>query len=142
MQYIEAPEDKKAKFKSVFLAGGITNCPNWQMEIIEKLKDEEITVFNPRRKDFSKDNKEQIEWEYKKLREADLISFWFSRGSLNPIALFELGSAMERKELIIGIDREYPRREDVEIQVFLRRPEIEIVYSLEELLKNIIKTIR
>jgi len=138
MQYVEAPSQEKPKFKSVFLGGGITNCPDWQTYIVDKLKKEEITVFNPRRKNFPIDDKnaslQQIEWEYHYLRLADINSFWFPKESLCPIVLFELGSALERdKPLAIGVDTKYARKIDVEIQTLLRRPELKIQYSLEYL---------
>ena len=43
---------------SVFLAGGITDCPDWQSEVIKYLRRYEINnkldlvVYNPRRKFF------------------------------------------------------------------------------------------
>ena len=37
MQYIEAINTENAKYKLVFLAGGISNCPDWQQEISLKL---------------------------------------------------------------------------------------------------------
>lgn len=39
---------------SVFLAGGITNCPQWQQEVIDRLQGYEIecTILNPRRANF------------------------------------------------------------------------------------------
>ncbi len=141
MQYIEAPVQEKAGFKSVFLAGGITNCPDWQKYVADKLAKYDITVFNPRRKKFPTAHEamqEQISWEYERLRTADIISFWFSSGSLNPIVLFELGAAMERNaNMVVGLNPDYERRMDVEIQVGLRKPKISIKYSLDELIKEI-----
>lgn len=66
MQYIEAPSGKKPLFKSIFLAGGISHCPDWQKYIAGKLNDLDITVFNPRRNVFPKEKKAiraQIRWE-------------------------------------------------------------------------------
>lgn len=141
MQYIEAPSEEKPKFKSVFLAGGITNCPDWQKEAAGKLKNFHITVFNPRRKVFPKGKsaaEKQIKWECKRLRAADLVSFWFSEGTVEPITLFELGSALERNiPIIIGVHPDYARREDIEIQSSLMKPNLKIVYSLGELVKKI-----
>ena len=37
-QIITAPSIELPKFTSVFLAGGITNCKEWQEEVIEKLE--------------------------------------------------------------------------------------------------------
>lgn len=147
MIYIEAldtwdPLDEDGLFmKTLFLAGGITNCPDWQKEFVGLLDSlwVNLVVFNPRRKNFPIDDpnasKEQITWEFKHFKEADMISFWFSRGSLNPIVLFELGKwlVQKKKPIFIGIDPEYKRKQDVEIQTFLEREDIEIVYSLDDL---------
>ncbi len=124
----------------LFLAGGITNCPDWQTELIERLKSIDIKavldVYNPRRKNFPIGDKnasrEQIQWEFDKLKTADIIVFWFSRGSLNPIVLYELGmwGNSRTTPIIIGIDKEYEREQDVIIQTALARPDTVILSSL------------
>ena len=128
----------------LFLAGGITNCPDWQAEIIELLKEEyDLTMYNPRRKNFPINDptasEQQITWEYNHLRDADIILFWFASGSLNPIVLYELGrwGNSSNKEIFVGCDPEYQRKQDVEIQTKLSRPNIEIVYSLEDLAEQV-----
>ena len=160
--YIEAPKEYKYKDKSfpyeewkksLFLAGGITNCPNWQQELVQLLKDVDLIIFNPRRDNFPIDDPnasyEQIKWEYNKFQVCKQILFWFSRGSLNPIVLFEYGrwSYMAKKfwqyqiKIFVGIDTEYKRKQDVEIQTKLLDPieqHLKIVYSLEDLAKQII----
>jgi len=146
MIYIEAPNYVDTDKRSLFLAGGISNCPNWQAEILSHLDNLDIAVFNPRRKNFSLEtgvNRQQIEWEHTYLRKASIISFWFCKETLCPITLYELGAwSMTNKPLIIGLDPEYGRREDVEIQTKLVRPEIQIVYSLKELLLQIYMSFR
>lgn len=156
MKYIEAPEKYYTGDVSLFLAGGITNCPDWQQEMRELLKDLDIVVFNPRRKDFPIGDPdaefEQIKWEFEFLDRADLILFWFSRGSLNPIVLFEYGkwlmntrsSATAYKPIFVGIDPEYKRKQDVEIQTSLENMHIysRIKYSLEDLANQIIEEFR
>ena len=129
---IEAPNEvysleNKGNIK-LFLAGGITGCPLWQNTMIDILKDiKGLTIYNPRRKNFPindpKAAEEQITWEYQHLEKADLISFWFSRGSLNPIVLYELGrwGNSSTKPIFIGIDPEYERARDVTIQTELSR---------------------
>ncbi len=128
----------------VFLAGGISNCPNWQDEVISQVLDiEGITVYNPRRKIYpAEDTKaveQQIGWEYKHLQEADVLIFWFSRGSLNPITLYELGrwAHSSDKPLIMGIDPEYLRKQDVMIQTELSRPDIMIYETFESFVEGI-----
>lgn len=147
MRYIECPDVYEGNEKSLFLAGGITNCPNWQLELVSLLKDEDITLLNPRRKNFpindSKAAEEQIKWEYKHLRKADAISFWFPKETLCPICLYELGTwSITSKPLFIGTHPEYQRKKDLEIQNRLVRPDIEITYDLESLSTQIKRWIR
>ena len=145
MRYIEAPKTytRRKNEKVIFLAGGITNCPDWQQDLVKLLDIPQIVILNPRRKNFPIGNPsvaiEQITWEFNSFQKADLISFWFSRGSLNPIVLFELGKwlVQNEKKIFIGIDTEYQRRQDVEIQTFLERKDVLLVYSLEALTKQI-----
>lgn len=150
---VEAPNEvyslKNNENIKLFLAGGITNCPDWQSVMIEKLKDiPNLTIYNPRRKNFpiedSNAAEAQITWEFNHLRDADIVLFWFSRGSLNPIVLFELGKMIGlNKKIIIGIDPEYERKRDVEIQSKLSIPDIRIEYSfegLERLVEEFIQT--
>ena len=155
MKYIEAPERYLTGELSIFLAGGITNCPDWQQEMVKLLKDLDIVVFNPRRKDFPigdpKAAYEQIKWEFEFLDRADMILFWFSRGSLNPIVLFEYGKWLMNtrnktnyKPIFVGIDPEYARKQDVHIQTELENIFIylRIKHSLEDLAKQIIGELR
>ena len=145
MKYIEAitlysQEDLGA---SIFLAGGITNCPDWQQDMVGLLSDTLYTLLNPRRKDFPigdpNEALEQIAWEHNALRDADEILFWFPDDTICPIVLYELGAwSMTQKPIYVGVHPEYQRRQDVEIQTNLVRPEIKIAYSLEELANQII----
>jgi len=145
-QVIEAPSSNflelKYSFQSLFLAGGITGCPDWQRDLIAILDDVYIVLLNPRRKDFPihdpSASMKQIKWEYDALRKADMISFWFPKETLCPIVLYELGAwSMTDKQIFIGVHPEYPRRQDVEIQTSLVRPEVEITYSLYDLANQI-----
>src|SRR3954464_2254024 len=96
MRYIEAPAEWDGYGPSVFLAGGITDCPDWQTEMVELLADTELNVLNPRRANFPiKDPgaaEAQISWEHRYLRRAGMISFWFPKETLCPIVLYELGA--------------------------------------------------
>lgn len=155
MIYIEAPNEFERIKKmvdnkltentySLFLAGGITNCPDWQKEIVELLEPTYLTVLNPRRENFPIHNPdaalEQITWEHYALRFAQEISFWFPKETLCPIVLYELGAwSMTKKKIYVGVHPEYERKQDVEIQISLVRPDVEIFYSLEELASNIQK---
>ena len=144
MKYIECPKEylPNNEEKSLFIAGGISNCRNWQRELVEEIVHEDVVLFNPRRKLFDINNPEieieQINWEHKYIGLAKAVSFWFSPETLCPITLYELGKvSMMDKKLFIGIDEKYSRKRDLKIQTGLIRPEVEIVYSLEDLSRQI-----
>lgn len=143
MNYLESPEnlERTLGYKSVFLAGGITNCPDWQQEMVKLLSDTDLILLNPRRQDFPIHDplaaNAQIKWEHRHLRIADAILFWFPCETLCPIVLYELGAwSVSDKPIFVGVHPEYKRKQDVEIQTGLVRPEVKIVYSLEELAKQ------
>jgi hypothetical protein len=146
MVYVEAPNTIESDKKSIFLAGGIQGCPDWQKVLVRKLMDLDIVVFNPRRANFPMGDpnaaEAQIIWEFTHLRKADMISFWFCPETLEPIVLYELGAwSMTNKPLVIGVDPGYERKTDVEIQTSLVRPTIKIATSLDELSDQIFKVV-
>jgi len=125
MEYIEAPKnwERLPGQPSVFLAGGITGCPDWQFELSHLLVMTNYAVLNPRRKVF-KNTPEfaelQIRWEFEHLQKADVIAFWFPKESIQPIALFELGAwSKSFKPIVIGVESGYPRELDIHIQMKL-----------------------
>jgi len=139
VRYVEAPVyPGNLPHPWVFLAGGITGVRDWQAEvrrILEPLPGG--TMFNPRRANFPIHDpsaaQEQITWEYRNLTNADLILFWFETKETQPIVLYELGRyATLGKPLVVGAHPEYPRRQDVVIQMGLARPEIKVQTTLEE----------
>ena len=74
------------------------------------------------------------------MRFACAILFRFPQETICPIALYKLGAfSMTDKPLFVGIHPNYHRRQDVEIQTNLVRPDINIVYSLEDLAEQILK---
>jgi hypothetical protein len=144
--YIEAPEHitegvmNQELLPSIFLAGGITGCPDWQARMADIL--DGVVMFNPRRKDFPIGDPDaalvQITWEHFYLRYADMILFWFPMDTICPIVLYELGAwSMTNKPIFVGVHPDYQRKQDVEIQTKLARPDVSIAYSLEELADNV-----
>ena len=137
MDYLEAPEYLDYyPSPSIFLGGGITGCPDWQTKLVDLLKDESNGILmNPRRKNFDIKNpnvtQEQITWEFKHLWEAECVVFWFCKETIQPIVLLELGArlahhylAKDSRELtvpkiLIGIEKGYPREQDVIVQTEL-----------------------
>jgi hypothetical protein len=108
---------------SVFLAGPIQDAPDWQAEVIEKLEDRRIAIYNPRTPDpWHGDYTGQVRWETDHLWAASVIMFWLA----NPIGTpregrsyaqtsrFELGEWFSRSskggrfKLVVGIEPGFP----------------------------------
>jgi hypothetical protein len=146
MIYVEAPNVIESDKKSIFLAGGITGCSEWQKELANNIAELDIVVYNPRRKNFPMDDptaaQAQITWEFVHLKKASMISFWFGSETIQPIVLFEYGKwIVSNKPIAVGVDPKYQRKQDVEIQTTLERPGLKIVYSLKDLTDQIYTTI-
>jgi hypothetical protein len=145
-RYIEAPNSIIPPGTSIFLAGGISGCPDWQKYVATDLLDKtNLNIYNPRRSDFNVNNKndsvEQIKWEYKRLHLADVILFWFPKETLCPITLFELGSWLHiNKPLVIGCHPDYQRLLDVDVQTNLARPKTKIYNNLGDMIDVIMNT--
>lgn len=144
MEYVECPKNwirLPGQF-AVFLAGGITGCPDWQKIMVGLLSITNYVVLNPRRANFPMGDSNaggfQIRWEFEHLRKADLISFWFCKEAIQPIALYELGAwSMTDKPIIVGVEPGYARQLDVHIQTALVRPAVRILGTLEDLANEI-----
>ena len=141
MKVITAPElyIPQDYHVSCFLAGGITNCPDWQSEAIKQLYgftfgSLDPVIFNPRRENFPIWDKSaayaQIEWEYQMLEKCDVFSMYFSSGeSDQPICMYELGRNIVRmqmrfpidweKRIVIDIEDGYRRKKDVIYQTLM-----------------------
>ena len=132
-QTIVAPSNEKPVYPTVFLGGGITNCPDWQKEVCEFLEEDNITLLNPRREEFDINDKtathQQIDWEFKRLERCDVFTMFFCKGdSLQPICMYELGRNIVRmqnrfpttwnRRIIITIEPGYKRADDVFLQTF------------------------
>jgi len=112
---------------SLFLAGSISNAWDWQ-EVAANVLKHDYDVYNPRRENYKsfdpKVEREQIIWEYDRLKKCGTIIFWFSHETLAPITLFEYGKCLEWKkrgeiELYVGASPEYKRINDLLIQTEL-----------------------
>lgn len=144
MKIITAPEIYKNDSNiACFLAGGITNCPNWQDEVIKNIKEysssenidlKYLDIYNPRRANFPIDNpnaaQEQIEWEFKYLEKCDIFSMYFCNApSDQPICMYELGRNISEikneymgtwgHRIIVSVEKGYKREQDVLIQTRL-----------------------
>jgi hypothetical protein len=129
---VEAPDPHlpRRDERSIFLAGGITGCPDWQRTAGELMRDHEVVVLNPRRATYTPATAdvlaEQIAWEYHHLQQVDYTLFWFPacdpRVTVQSITLLELGTAMadarlRGRAITVGADPNYPRRADLRLQL-------------------------
>lgn len=112
MKVITAPAPLVIYTPSIFLAGSIEQgtAEKWQAKIIESVKKLDLTLLNPRRKDWdtswkeSIENppfKEQVNWELDALELADWIIFYFDKATKSPITLLELGLFATSKKLVV-----------------------------------------
>jgi hypothetical protein len=127
----------------VFMAGGITDCPNWQDTIIAKTGTvKKGVLFNPRHDTFPiKDPtaaKEQITWEFNALMSCHIFTMWFCSGkSEQPICMYELGRYLARFQLgrvpriVIGCAEGYKHQLDVLMQVKLVDSNLHVYRSFE-----------
>jgi hypothetical protein len=166
MRVIEAPEELTYDLGNItlFLAGGIVGCPDWQSDVIQKLSLHDmkkplnhLVILNPRRKNFPiedpKAAKKQITWEFEALEDADIFSMWFCKSdSVQPICMYELGRYLSKyensaitsiastpKEIVLGVEKGYKREQDVYIQTKLVNETIKISTTLDKHVKKIIK---
>lgn len=140
VEHVRAPRTGLPDGPRIFLAGGITGVRDWQADAVRMFAEAAtgpLTLLNPRRDDFVFDAETgaaQIAWEYRMLRAADAVLFWFADGgSLQPITLFELGATAERDvPIAVGCDPGYGRGFDVREQLRLRRPRVAVRERLED----------
>ena len=138
-KYVEAINDYKREYgeRSIFLAGGIIGCGDWQKEMSERLSDTDLIILNPRRSDFPEETNAttiQIKWEFDHLRKADMILFWFPKEGQCMTSLYELGTwSNTDKPLFVGIESGYVKRGGMIKQLALVRPDLPIVNNLEDL---------
>lgn len=121
------PDSDYSGVVDLFVAGGISNCPDWQSDVVDMFSETDLILANPRKyKKVAKIGTEasaQIAWEHLSLSNAETVMFWFPEETLCPITLFELGvqvGSLEKK-LFVGTHPNYARRFDVIEQLKLAR---------------------
>jgi hypothetical protein len=130
----------------IFLAGSIEmgKAEDWQTELINKLKDKDIIIFNPRRADWDptweqkKENPEfynQVTWELEHLELADWIVLYLDPNTKSPITLLELGIHAQANKLIVCCPK-------VSIEKEILTLLVNIMVSLVPITKRISLTIK
>ena len=127
---------------TIFLAGGITGCYDWQKETIDHLRrfvggdDDQVVVYNPRQENFDINNPysatDQITWEFQYLSNVDIFSMYFVGGDqIQPICMYELGRYTKPygDQQVISVEMDYVRKNDVVIQVALASKGVTTVHT-------------
>lgn len=152
---LEAPNYLKsdialAKKTWLFPAGGITGVEDWQTPYCESLDNEfdDLILTNPRRNFYDLEDPEQgriqIKWEFHHLGRANIITFWFAKGRIQPITIFEYATYLKAytgigypDHLLIAVHPEYERRFDLVEQTKLVAPNLPILSNLDELQQEV-----
>ncbi|ROW09391.1 hypothetical protein VMCG_02330 [Cytospora schulzeri] len=134
---------------SVFLAGA-TNIP-WRKTFLTILSGlhstttgetpyPNITVYDPFQPNWTGDWKEdlgdrrfktQVEWELERQDRATTIAVFFPKGTEAPISLLELGMCARSGKAVVGCDKDYWKRGNVE--AVCQRYSIPMASDLDEL---------
>jgi len=102
---------------TLFLAGSITDAPNWQADVVKQLRNRPGILYNPRRDNWDAitDIPEQINWELDALDHCDEIYMYFHPGSKSPITLLELGLYASWGKLTVCCPSAFWRYDNVRI---------------------------
>lgn len=111
---------------SVFLAGSIEmgRADLWQDAVADALRDEPLTILNPRRDDWDANWEQssanpqfvaQVTWELDAQERADLIAMYFAPETYAPITLLELGLFAASGKLLVCCPPGYWRKGNVDV---------------------------
>jgi hypothetical protein len=153
MLYVQSPNsiDVASSAMRLFLAGSIDSgtAEDWQALVVDRLRDLNAVVFNPRRATWTpgastesepEEMRLQINWELDAIEHSDLMAFYFAPGTKAPISLLELGLIAQRKQAIVCCPHGFWRKTNVD--VICDRFEIQQVDSLEDLVNEIKERVR
>lgn len=134
--------------KTLYLAGGVAGCPDWQAEVIKALEKTSLTIFNPRRQTLLANMPElvqsQREWEFGNITATRAVMFWFPKESLCPTTNFELGIIVAQQlwdfdtaPAYVGIHPEHPRRSDILAQLTMTAPRLVVADSVKGVVQQV-----
>lgn len=136
---------------SLFLAGSIDMgvAVHWQKEVVKRLKDRNVLIFNPRRDDWDSSWEqspehaqfnEQVTWELNHIEQADVVFFYFDPKGMAPITLLELGlrlgeAELNHQQIIVCCPDGFWRKGNV--QITCSRFNIEVLNDLDDALDTL-----
>jgi hypothetical protein len=135
---------------NIFLAGTIEmgNSIDWQQKVIDDFRnyyqEKEITILNPRRKDWDSSWKQTIEneqfsdqvnWELDALEASNFIIMFFDKNSKSPISMLELGLFADSKKMLVCCEEGFWRKGNIDI--VCKRKGIPTFETLEDLISEL-----
>lgn len=110
----------------IFLGGSIDmgSAPDWQRDIVRRLKDLDVMFLNPRRDDWNTawraeaddpNFRQQVRWELAALEASDVIIMYLAPKSQSPISLLELGLYARSGKLVLFCPPGFWRKGNVDL---------------------------
>jgi hypothetical protein len=133
---------RKALTLSEDLFLGTSEVP-WKKELLKLLEQTDLVIYN------SDENprpvpEQQVQWEINHMHWAKGAVFWFGNDEheVEAVQLLELGKCLKTRDkyIFVGCNLDYTHRKDLELHCKIERPEIEIVYCIEDLAYVIMDT--
>jgi len=126
MKIITAPNKLIFDNKSIFLAGSIEQdtAENWQNTVIDKLKNFDVTILNPRREKWDSSWKQsienqgfknQVDWELNALEKSNFIVMYFDPKTKSPISMLEFGLFAKSKKILVCCPEGFWRKGNIDI---------------------------
>lgn len=148
---VKPPEKLPTNLKGIFLAGSIEmgKSEDWQKKVESLLKNENITIFNPRRDDWDSsweqkiENEkfnEQVSWELNAMDQSSIIIMYLSPETKSPISLLELGLHAKSGKLMVCCPEGFWRKGNVDI--VCDKYNIPMFNTIEELVHSAISKIK
>ena len=148
---VKPPEKLPTNLKGIFLAGSIEmgKSEDWQKKVESLLKNENITIFNPRRDDWDSsweqkiENEkfnEQVSWELNAMDQSSIIIMYLSPETKSPISLLELGLHAKSGKLMVCCPEGFWRKGNIDI--VCDKYNIPMFNTIEELVHSAISKIK
>lgn len=141
IKLFEQPSMSGERHPTVFLAGGIVGCPDWQNQVMQGLSDLRILFFNPRHDKDGKDihfNSKVDQWVENWIIRTGLVAFWFCKETTQHKWIFQLGRMSDKvKPIIVGLHPDYKFAQDIQNLFILSRVRARLVYNIEDLIDKI-----
>jgi hypothetical protein len=146
MLEVKAPGKYDTTSYTIFLGGAIdqNKAVDWQSQVVQSLKDFDVTILNPRREEWDeswgqtkKDPRfvEQVLWEIRAQEDCDMCLYVFPDEAKAPITFFEYGAWGTRKDCLVCTEPDFYRYGNLDLYGdYFKVPTYD---NLDELLRDL-----